>query len=99
MHDCFRLQKIILIYDKQLVFFFFFFKYGLSLFFKDFFIHLILLNEKYDAHQMSKSCSVPVVVEVEHPSYKATINGHAFTTPTCPPQVISDGINMHIAKI
>ncbi|XP_052682463.1 uncharacterized protein LOC128163044 [Crassostrea angulata] len=24
--------------------------------------------------------------EVEHPSYKATINGHAFTTPTCPPQ-------------
>lgn len=66
---------------------------------KTFFIHLILLNEKYDAHQMSKSCSVPVVVEVEHPSYKATINGHAFTTPTCPPQVISDGINMHIAKI
>ena len=54
---------------------------------KTFFIHLILLNEKYDAHQMSKSCSVPVVVEVEHPSYKATINGHAFTTPICPPQV------------
>lgn len=57
------------------------------------------MNEKYDAHQISKSCSVPVFVELEHPSYKATINGHAFTTPICPPQVSYDGINRHIAKI
>lgn len=57
------------------------------------------MNEKYDAHQISKSCSVPVFVELEHPSYKATINGHAFTTPICPPQVSYDRINGHIAKI
>lgn len=57
------------------------------------------MNEKYDAQQISKSCSVLVFVELVHPSYKAKINGHAFTTPICPPQVSYDGINRHIAKI
>lgn len=57
------------------------------------------MYERKDAQQMSKPYSIPVVVELEHPSYKATINGHVFTTPTCPPQVFDDGINSHIAKI